>query len=76
VFLQYIGSLSNSILKDTSLIKPMFGSGSTMGKVISVAPTKISNKMEGTFKGDLNAFIPFGPAGLGKPNNVLKKFVR
>jgi hypothetical protein len=47
-----------------------------MGKVISVAPTKISKKMEGTFKGDLNAFIPFGPAGLGKPNNVLKKVVR
>jgi hypothetical protein len=68
--------LANSALADSALIKPMFGAASRMGKVILPVPAKITNKMEGTFAGNLNAFVPYGPSGLGSPNNVLKIYVR
>ncbi|KAG7341882.1 hypothetical protein IV203_006974 [Nitzschia inconspicua] len=68
--------LANSALADSSLIKPMFGASSRMGKVISPAPAKVTNKIEGTFSANLNAFVPYGPSGLGSPNNVLKRYVR
>jgi hypothetical protein len=68
--------LANSALADSALIKPMFGAASRMGKVISPVPAKLTNKMDGTFSGNLNAFLPYGPSGLGSPNNVLKIYVR
>lgn len=68
--------LANSALADSALIKPMFGAASRMGKVISPVPAKLTNKMEGTFSARLDAFVPFGPSGLGSPNNVLKLHVR
>lgn len=68
--------LANSALADSALIKPMFGAAGRMGKVISPVPAKLTNKMDGAFSGNLNAFLPYGPSGLGSPNNVLKVYVR
>ncbi|OEU05984.1 hypothetical protein FRACYDRAFT_257109 [Fragilariopsis cylindrus CCMP1102] len=63
--------LSNSVMKDSSLIKPIFGTAGKMGKVVS-APALASSKFKGTFKADLNATRSWGPSNLGKPNNILK----
>ncbi|OEU16834.1 hypothetical protein FRACYDRAFT_239427 [Fragilariopsis cylindrus CCMP1102] len=63
--------LSNSAMKDSSLIKPIFGAAGKMGKVVS-APALASSKFKGTFKADLNATRSWGPSNLSKPNNILK----
>ena len=67
--------IGKSGFREASLIKPLFGAAGRMGKVASEAPALAANPtLKGTFKADLSATVAYGPANLGKPNNVLKGF--
>mmetsp|Transcript_10874 Transcript_10874/g.23039 ORF Transcript_10874/g.23039 Transcript_10874/m.23039 type:complete len:88 (+) Transcript_10874:208-471(+) len=66
--------ISKTALRKSSLVKPIFGAAGKMTKVVSAAPALASPTLKGTFKADLNATRAWGPANLGKPNNILKGF--
>mmetsp|Transcript_54790 Transcript_54790/g.61242 ORF Transcript_54790/g.61242 Transcript_54790/m.61242 type:complete len:88 (-) Transcript_54790:369-632(-) len=69
--------ISNTAMKEISLIKPIFGAAGKMGKVVTVSPALVSPKFKGKpFKADLNATRYLSPSNLGKPNNILKLHVR
>jgi len=67
--------ISKSVAKESSLIKPIFGAAGRMGNVASEVPAlEAYPKLKGNFKADLSATRSWGPANLGKPNNILKGF--
>ena len=67
--------IGKSALRESSLIKPIFGAAGRMGKVASEAPAlEAYPKLRGSFRADINATRSWGPKNLGKPNNILKGF--
>ncbi len=68
--------LQNSLLKESSLFKPVFGDAAKMGKVVTASPALVSPKMQGGFKADLGAMLQLTPAAISGPSSVLKKVVR
>ena len=68
--------LKNSLLKESSLFKPVFGDAAKMGKVVKASPALVAPTMQGGFKADLGAMLRVLPEGIGSPNAVLKKMVR
>jgi hypothetical protein len=68
--------IGKSTIMENSLIKPIFGAAGQMGQVVSEAPSALAANptVKGTFGANLNATRSWGPANLGKPNNVLKGF--
>lgn len=68
--------LQSSLLKGSSLFKPVFGDAAKMGKVVTASPALVTPTMQGGFKADIGAMLKLMPEGIGSPNAVLKKFVR
>jgi len=67
---------SASLLKESSLFKPVFGKAAEMGNVVTASPALLKPTMQGGFKADLGAMIKLTPEGISGPNAVLKKVVR
>ena len=53
----------------------MFGDAGKMGKVVTTSPNLSGGKIQGGFKGDMNAMLKLTPDGLSKPFFVSKKLV-
>mmetsp|Transcript_14327 Transcript_14327/g.33354 ORF Transcript_14327/g.33354 Transcript_14327/m.33354 type:complete len:88 (+) Transcript_14327:193-456(+) len=66
--------IGKSVIKESSLIKPIFGAAGKMGPISSeVAPALEAAypKLKKGFRADLNATRSVGFANLGKPNFIL-----
>ena len=79
VYAYFIGASSEhrigkSEIKESSLIKPIFGAAGRIGTIVSEAAPALEAaypKTNNNFRADLNATRSWGFANLGKPNFIL-----